>query len=333
MQVAILGGYGSVGRATTVALQAAGHTVLAVGRDPERADIVLDAVNDKAGIVPMLAGLDAVVNAAGIEDVTVARIITGHGIGLVDVSSNMDYLGELENLGGAPVIVGVGLAPGISSILAAAVDEVDASITDIGIVLGAGDSHGRAAQEWTLSLLGRSFTDTETDRPVRNFSRGRKFTLPDGSRRTLLRADLSDQHEMSRDLGKPVTTSFGLDSRFATSVLAAVGRVPGSGALARRAHPSGGSDWFVAATARAGGTSISATGTGQSEATGLVAAAAVGHLPRLAPGVTSLHTVMTLDDVANLPGITVTRELGTTTRSYGRVGGVGGVRKRTGRPS
>jgi hypothetical protein len=46
-------------------------------------------------------------------------------------------------------------------------------------------------------------------------------------RRRLYRTDFSDQHSLTRDLGVPVRTYFGLDSRLATGALAALTWAPG----------------------------------------------------------------------------------------------------------
>jgi len=307
MRIVILGGYGAVGSAAAATLRQAGHEVVTIGRDASRADIALDVVLDKPSFASAVVGANAVVNAAGIEDITVARVACGRGVAFIDISANAGYLSALSLVQGAPVITGVGVAPGITNILADAVHTEAAGTVDIGILLGAGDSHGVAAENWTFGLLGQSFADPESGQRIRNFSRGRRFVLPGGVRRRLLRADFSDQHDMTHVFGSPVTTSFGLDSRFATSTLAAATWFPGSATLARRVHPRGGKDWFVTAVVRGTDTIISATGTGQSEATGVVAAAAAVRSAGLPAKATTLHRIMTLDDVGALPGISIHR--------------------------
>ena len=62
------------------------------------------------------------VNAAGVEDPAVAALITGYGAALVDITASTGYVAALERLGPPrPVLLSVGLAPGLTNLLAAAV--------------------------------------------------------------------------------------------------------------------------------------------------------------------------------------------------------------------
>ncbi|MGH3715610.1 MAG: hypothetical protein ACRDT4_19445 [Micromonosporaceae bacterium] len=105
--------------------------------------------------------------------------------------------------------------------------------------------------------------------------------------------DFSDQHTLSRELGVPVRTYFGLDSRLGTAALGVLTWVPGARRLPHDVPLPGGDGWLMLARG-AGGTSRWLRGHGQSEGTALAARAAVG----LDPGVRHLHHVLTLDDVA-----------------------------------
>ncbi|MBW0256221.1 saccharopine dehydrogenase [Cellulomonas sp. PS-H5] len=309
LHVLVLGGYGAVGARANADLRAAGHAPRTAGRDARRADVALDLA-DRTAVTRAAREADVVLNAAGREDVDLVRAVTDAGTPFVDISATTGYLAALERLEpAAPVLVSVGIAPGLTNLLAHAVVERDAAAgrapsgpLDVGVVLGAGEAHGAAATAWSLLLLGRSFPDTT--RPgatVRNYTRGARFDLPGGPRR-LLRADFSDQHALTRELGRPVRTFFGTDTRFATAALAALTWAPPLGRLAGRLHLPGTEDWLLHVR-DASGPRVSVTGSGQSAATAAVAAqatvvaagapAGVHHLPALV-GWTDLRLPITV---------------------------------------
>jgi uncharacterized protein YbjT (DUF2867 family) len=301
MRVLVLGGYGSVGAPVVEELQAHGHTALAAGRDPTRADRPVDLREPGLrAYAAALDGIDVVVNTAGVEDPRLVGVAAERGTAFIDVSATAGYLGALERLApAAPVVLSVGLAPGLTTLLAADLHAArpDAPI-DIAVLLGAGDAHGVAASEWVAGLLGRRFPDPATGAPVRNFTRPRTFELPGHGRGRLLRADFSDQHVLTTDLGVPVRTYFGLDSRAATTALALLTRLPGTRRLATSVHLPGSDAWVVLAVT-ADGHGRWATGRNQSHATAVLAALAATRAGSFVAGVHHLHRVISL---ADLPG-------------------------------
>ncbi|MFF5033723.1 NAD-dependent epimerase/dehydratase family protein [Nocardia salmonicida] len=106
MTVLVLGGYGTVGAHLVRLLRAEGISVQAAGRDPARADRVVD-LRDSAGVDAASADATIVVNCAGTED--------------------------------------VGLAPGLTTLLAVDALTARSGPVDIMIGLGSGESHGPAA--------------------------------------------------------------------------------------------------------------------------------------------------------------------------------------------
>lgn len=296
MRVLVLGGYGAVGARLVALLRAGGHAAHAAGRDPAHADRVVDL--GEPGLRSLRAavtGVDVVVNAAGHEDPRVAEVVTGDGAAFADLTATTTYVAALERLDPpAPVLLSVGLAPGLTTVLAAEAHARAPGPVDVAVVLGAGERHGRAAAAWTARLLGRRFPDPDGG-SVRNLTRPRSFDLPGLGRRRLYRADFSDQHTLTRDLGDPVRTYLGLDSRPATAALAALTWLPAARAVAHLNLP-GTDRWWVLARA-SDGTSRWASGRGQSGASAVVAAAAVGAVPDIAPGVHHVHRVLTLADI------------------------------------
>lgn len=302
MKVLVLGGYGAVGVPLVEDLRERGHEVLSAGRDPTRADVAInlrDAGLD--GFRRAAAGVDVVVNAAGLEDPRLVEVATATGAAFVDVTATSAYVAAVEaSMPAAPVLLSVGLTPGLTTLLAAELCrgvDLPARI-DIGVLLGAGDAHGAAAMAWSIGLLGGRFPDAVTGQKVRNYTRPRKFDLPVFGRRRLYRLDISDQHTLTRDLGIPVRTYFGVDSRLATAALAVLTRVPAAGRLAHWIHAPGSDRWLAFATSP-DGRARWASGRNQSLATAVVASWATRIAGTIEPGVHHLHGVASL---ADLPG-------------------------------
>ena len=304
MKVLVLGGYGAVGTQIVAMLRAHGETAYVAGRDAGRADRVLDLrAPGSASVRAALRDVDVAINAAGVEDPALVALIANHGVALVDITASTPYIAMLERRSlGAPVLVNVGLAPGLTNLLAAAVHAASGGPIDLVILVGAGERHGAAGVDWTLDLLGRRFPDPGNGAWVRNFTQSRTFDLPGYGPRRVYRADFSDQHALSRDLGVPVRTYFGLDSRPATATLALLTRVPGGSRFPQGLSFPGSNRWLTLARG-IDGTTRWARGRGQSRATAFMAMLASRAAVGLPPGVHHLHNVMTLGDVPEIQGI------------------------------
>ncbi|MBW6437201.1 saccharopine dehydrogenase NADP-binding domain-containing protein [Actinoplanes hulinensis] len=301
-RVLILGGYGAVGREAAPALAA--HAVVQVaGRRPERARPVPGAgvirldLTEPGQVRAALDGVGAVLMCAETGNARVARAALERGIHYVDVSATREVLAGIESLGplaertGATAVLSVGVAPGVTNLLARWVaDRAPGRPVRIGVLLGSGERHGAAAVGWTVDGLGRergNWTAT--------------FPAPYG-RRAVHRFPFSDQHTLGFG---DVRTGLCLDSRPATALLGAANR-PAVANLLRRPAVRGlterifgglhlGGDGF-AVTAEAGGARASFTGRGQSRGTGLFAAHVIRRLPVLRPGV---HHIENLVDPAD----------------------------------
>ncbi|MGC0366815.1 hypothetical protein ABH922_004799 [Rhodococcus sp. 27YEA15] len=298
MKVLVLGGYGAVGIHLTELLAKDPRVFAdAAGRDRARADVVVD-LTDVDAYSALVPGYDVVVNASGFEDVRLAQGAVRGGASFVEISATTSYCDALESVDG-PVLVGVGLAPGLTSVLAAQAHSEGNGPVDIVIGLGGGELHGPAATAWTYSKLGTHFRDPD-GRSVRNYTGAKMFPIPGvvpGYRTgPAVRADFSDQHALTRDLGVAVRTYLRLDTSSATMGLAAMTWAP----FLQKVVPGRmwGSDRWIALARSASGSQVWATGRGQSRATAAVTAHAVrviGENPITRP--TWLHTVTTADAV------------------------------------
>ena len=291
----ILGGYGAVGREAAAAL-VAHTTVIVAGRRPERArpvpgppSIRVD-LTDLRQVEAALDDVDAVLMCVEIDNARIARACLDRGIGYVDVSATPSVLRQIEDVGthgGATAVLSVGIAPGVSNVLARYVSErAPGAPVRIGVLLGSGERHGTAAIGWIVDGLGRERGSWETTFP------------PPYGRRTVYRFPFSDQHTL--DL-PDVRTGLALDSRPATAMLGATNR-PAVARFLRRPAVRGltdrifgglrlGGDGF-AVTAEAGDVRACFTGRRQTRATGLVAAHVIRRLPGLPCGVAHLENLV-----------------------------------------
>jgi YHS domain-containing protein/copper chaperone CopZ len=227
---------------------------------------------------------------AWIEDAV--KAVPGVLDATMSTASNEVRLDSLARQHGAAAAISVGLAPGLTNLLAKhCVERLGALDTlDIGILLGLGEAHGAAAIRWTLERMGAPFTlwHDGVAMSVAGFDTARRLRFPGryGWRRAY-RFDFADQHIIAQTLGVPrVSTWLCFDSAAVTRAVALLGRVGALRALRRasvrdrlaallaRVHV--GSDGFAISVMTRRGEAPPYTcglsGRGQSHATGVVAA-------------------------------------------------------------
>lgn len=309
MRALVLGARGAVGRIVAEELRAQGHTVTPAGRVEAdgwaRIDLTgsdgLEELRDQA------AEHDVVVNVSGIENPAVARGLSSTVF--VDVSATAHYLDRLarEAPPGAGLVLGAGLVPGLSTILLDALDARPGDELDLAVILGGGEEHGAAAVAWTAGLAGRVLHDPPEAEEVPNLRETRRLPGPLGLRRHL-RADFPDHLLVGARRDVAVRSYLAIDSRIATSALAVVGRFPVLRGLVRHAPHLGSRAWSLTALNRRTGDQLTATGVGQSHATGILTARMTTAAVRLRPtrAMTAADT-LSLDEVRQIPGIQVSR--------------------------
>ncbi|KUF07273.1 NAD-dependent epimerase/dehydratase family protein [Leucobacter sp. G161] len=277
MRALILGGTGAVGLATGAALAARGHEVLKGSRraaaEPGSVQLDLTTAAGRDRMVDTASGCDVVINASGREDLELARALAVAGTPYVDTSAGTAYLDGLRHLpGSATRVVGAGIAPGVSTVLAAALDPQPGDEIDISVLLGTGEAHGPAAVAWTADLAGRSLHRAPEGEPIANYRERRRMDV-DGRPRMHLRTDFPD-HVLLDATGATIRTYLTLGSPLATAGLALVGAVPALRGILAAAPHWGDDRWRVAATNRRTSRMLEAAGFGQSRATGEFAALA-----------------------------------------------------------
>ncbi|SHK59434.1 Saccharopine dehydrogenase NADP binding domain-containing protein [Pseudonocardia thermophila] len=326
--VVVLGGYGAVGRVVTRTLADLhpGRVVVA-GRD-ERAAATFAArvpgvrarrvdVGLPDELSAVLDGAAAVVMCVERANAEVAVACLERGVHVVDVAATPGVIAAIEALdaiaedGGAVAALSVGLAPGLTNVLArlCATDLPGATSIDIALLLGLGGDHGKDSVRWTVD--GLVTTDTS--------GAGRaRVDLPGFGVRSAYPFPFSDQHTLAAHLGIPVTTRLCFDSAVLTGAAFAL-RTAGvlrllRGSTGRRMLTSalhrvrlGSDDVVVHVTATRGAETLSwaARGRDTSQVTGLITALTAHHVITAgpAPGVVHLEDLIDpLDLVAQLRG-------------------------------
>lgn len=198
----------------------------------------------RAGLAPK--GASTVIMCLDSPDPSFASDCLGNGINYLDISADGQILGMVEGLhmtakrNGARGLVAVGLAPGLTNLLAKVVTEsteVPVGTLDLFVLLGAGDSHGPAAIEWTLTHFDSEFEVIEEGRPrrVKAQREYRRTALP-GDRKDAfgVRFDFPEQRSLARTLGVPTVSSWlaTLPATAARSMRLAA--LAGAGELTRR---------------------------------------------------------------------------------------------------
>jgi hypothetical protein len=231
---------------------------------------------------------------------------------VVDVGASAPTLAAIERLGdvavrgGATAVLSVGLAPGLTNLLARrCVDRLpSATSVDVTVLLGLAGDHGPDSLRWTLENLAGPRTPSGP--------RAARVLLPGFGVRTAHPFPFSDQHTLARTLGIPVTTRVCFDSAAVTAALFGLRRAgvvrglhrAGAARLLAAATsrlPLGGDRFVVHAAARDGAaadTWSAVTGREECRATGVVAAHVADLLLRRppAPGVHHIDEVLDAEE-------------------------------------
>ncbi len=156
-----------------------------MSRDAERAEAIAALLPDTIGLRGSLAdpsSLDVdqpgiAINCTGIEDLDAIRRWRRAGWAMIDITASSAYALALaaEPLGGPPLVVGVGLTPGLTSMLARELmlADPDACSVTISCLVGLGENYGDASprgrsansDDVSASLMGPRSATSRTPRP------------------------------------------------------------------------------------------------------------------------------------------------------------------------
>ncbi|HZG16223.1 MAG TPA: saccharopine dehydrogenase NADP-binding domain-containing protein [Candidatus Bathyarchaeia archaeon] len=228
--IVVVGGYGHVGSIISAELgRIYPGKVLAGGRNEKQAKRF--CLKQDGRVLPLtidiyekpdpdlFAKVKVVIMCIDQTDTMFSRYCLEQGIHYIDISANFSFLSQVRSLQwlarsrNATAVLGVGLAPGLTNLLAmqasALMEQTEA--IDISIMLGIGDTHGKAAIEWTIEhmLEESSLTD------CKEIDFGQGF----GTRKAY-RFDFADQHMLASSGKVPsVSTRLCFDPAVLTTLL------------------------------------------------------------------------------------------------------------------
>lgn len=218
----IVGGYGQVGRIISTMLgEKFPGRVIAAGRNYHEAKAfsaatggnVLPMALDIHGFdnVELLQSVKIVVMCVERPDAEFVENCLRRGVHYVDISASYEWLSQIESMqdgakeGGATTVLSVGLAPGLTNLLASynrmLLDET--RHLDIFIMLGLGEVHGEAAVRWTVENANSAFYihDGGRVKQVQSFEDSKETVFPEGiGRRRAFRFNFSDQQVVVKTL-------------------------------------------------------------------------------------------------------------------------------------
>ncbi|MBL7544782.1 MAG: saccharopine dehydrogenase NADP-binding domain-containing protein [Bdellovibrionaceae bacterium] len=212
-RVLIVGGYGKVGLAITEYLVGCtGYRITLAGRHPEKGvaalrrfqslavvdSILFDVNSDKSDWDDTLKMFNIVITCIDTDQTNLVEACIKLGIHYLDVTANDVYHQQVEKLAArydvrSTVLMSIGLAPGLTNLLAAdVVRSSSADCVDISILLGSGENHGRAAIHWTIKELLNSAIQKRKNR-IR-----KKFFGAELGTRMAFPFNFSDQYSLQR---------------------------------------------------------------------------------------------------------------------------------------
>ncbi|WEK61500.1 MAG: hypothetical protein P0Y60_01690 [Candidatus Microbacterium colombiense] len=296
MKALLLGARGAVGTVIRRELENGGHEVTSASRAASDG-VRLDLRGDLSSLPALAAAHDVVINASGIERVELAVAVAPTPF--VDISATGAYLEAVREAASGPVVLGAGLAPGLTTVLASAIESRPGDEIDVLVMLGSGEQHGPAAVAWTAGLVGTDLHRPPEGATVRNLRSSLRAEGPDGRTRRYLRADFPD-HILLAPTGSPTIRSYlTLGSAAMTASLALIGRLPALRGVLGIAPHLGSDEWHVVARNRRTGERQQAAGTGQSEATGRLTALAALRIAGSMQGAVTMADLVSVDEAVS----------------------------------
>lgn len=313
--ILIVGGYGAVGSRIARNLAADDPSqVIVGGRRLDRAgQLAVEIgngvraravdVTQPGSIASALADVGTVVSCIDQPEPYLLNACIERGLGYTDITPHLmtrrptDAMRDAAAQSGARIVLGAGLAPGISSMLArVAVDRLGGAIASVScnVLLSIGDTFGEASRGYILQELAHPypvFVDG-VEHQVLPMSRSVlvQFPVPLGVRRAYL-FPFSDQVFFPKTLrARTAVTRLALDPPWLAPALSALVRLRVPALLARRRNGGGptqrlttwlqqrsaGHDWYglvVEVSGAHGAVRASLAGHGQADITALGAAA------------------------------------------------------------
>ena len=236
--ILIVGGYGAVGRHVVMELiKTCPEKIIIAGRDLNKANAFVQEIGYSLKTMQIdinkieqfeqhLKPVHTVLMCVEAKDTTFVKSCIDNGVNYVDISASNRFFTETKQFEEKAIqnhvscILGVGIAPGLSSLLAKRVaDEMEVvNQIDFTLMLGLGEQHGADGVRWFLEHLRTDFeVEGVVKKPFINKHQAH-FSQPLGTR-DAYSFDLADRQILSETLNVPVNTYYCYDSTFITGLL------------------------------------------------------------------------------------------------------------------
>ncbi|MDY0932948.1 saccharopine dehydrogenase family protein [Chryseobacterium sp. CFBP8996] len=239
-KILIVGGYGAVGSSIAERLMKVyPHQIIIAGRSFSKAQAKAEEFQNK--VIPQQLDVNNLKNFSVLNEVELVimcldqqntdfvEYCISKGISYLDISADYQNLQEIEKLhclaeqNNSTVVLSVGLAPGITNLLAQYVVSQMENVEsiDVFVLLGLGEKHGDHAYRWTFDNVDSNYTlkiDDE-EKNIKSFTQPLKTNLS-GNRNFYL-FNFSDQHVLLNTLDVPkVQTRMAFDVEWFTDLTA-----------------------------------------------------------------------------------------------------------------
>ncbi|REC53649.1 saccharopine dehydrogenase [Chryseobacterium piscium] len=239
-KILIVGGYGAVGSSIAERLMKVyPHHIIIAGRSFSKAQAKAEEFQNK--VIPqqldvnnlkdfsVLNEVELVIMCLDQQNTDFVEYCISKGISYLDISADYQNLQEIEKLhclaeqNNSTVVLSVGLAPGITNLLAQYVVSQMQNVEsiDIFVLLGLGEKHGDHAYRWTFDNVDSNYTLKihDEEKTLKSFTQPLKTNLS-GNRNFYL-FNFSDQHVLLNTLDVPkVQTRMAFDVEWFTELTA-----------------------------------------------------------------------------------------------------------------
>lgn len=318
-KIMIIGGHGKVGQYITRALR--DQSLILVGRNEGKIRSFLNKENMQAKIYTMdidaidftaLQHVFCVIVCVDQDNTKLVTYCDKHTIHYMDVTANSDYIEKIQQLqlsGNSNILLGVGLAPGLTNLLAKKFVQTHPFAKDIEIqlILGLGEKHGDAAIKWTLDNFIKDYSH-KTLGKIRPYMK-KSSVMIHGKKLRTYNFNFVDQHMLNRAYqDKSFTTYLGFDQSRITALIYGVKMIGFLQLLRYKTfygivetffrNPKFGSDIFIASI-QSQGHVFCAIGHDEGRFTGLIAGEVAKRFVGmdLKGGLLGIADVISLDEV------------------------------------
>lgn len=239
-KVLIVGGYGAVGSSIAEHLMKIyPHQIIIAGRSFSKAQAKAEHLQNK--VIPhqldinnsndfsILNDVELVIMCLDQQNTDFVEFCISKGISYIDISADYQNLQKIEKLhflaeqNNSTVVLSVGLAPGITNLLAQHVVSQIGNVksVDIFVLLGLGEKHGDHAYRWTFENVDSNYTlkINDEEKALKSFTQPLKTNL--SGERNFYLFNFSDQHVLLNTLDVPkVQTRMAFDVEWFTELTA-----------------------------------------------------------------------------------------------------------------